>query len=66
MDLAKEIKDNLQNKTYPMHEKLIDDAVNILTKEINSLNYKHFHVYSYHMELKIVIYIVKFEKKLDD
>ena len=35
--LAKEIKDNLQNKSCSKHEKLVGDAANILTKEINFL-----------------------------
>ena len=35
MDLARKIKDNLPNKSDPKHDKLIDDAVNILTKKSN-------------------------------
>ena len=35
MDLSKEIKNILQNKSYPKHEKLVNDTVNILTKKNN-------------------------------
>ena len=35
MNFSKEIKNIIQNKSYPKHEKLVNDAVNILTKKTN-------------------------------
>ena len=35
MDLAKKIKDNLPSKDDPKHDKLVDDAINILDKKSN-------------------------------